>query len=124
MLQKILIIDDSKMMRARTRLLLEDFESQLEIYEAADAFEAERIILNVNPDIILLDISMPGKNGLELLKDINDLHLSSVVIIFSNFASEQYKSKSMELGADFFVCKHESFEELPEIIGKILKKIP
>lgn len=120
MRKKLLLIDDSKMMRERTLAVIEDFKDRLTILEAADAFEAERVILQSNPDILLLDISMPGKNGLELLKDLNDLNFSSIVIVFSNFASDQYKLRAKELGADFFVCKHESFEELPHILEGIL----
>jgi two-component system chemotaxis response regulator CheB len=97
---KVLIVDDSPTMRALLRLMLER-ESDLEIVgAAANAMEARGLIRELNPDVVTLDIEMPGMNGLEFLEKIMRLRPMPVVIV-SSLTREGTSTtvRALELGA-------------------------
>ncbi len=120
MLKNILIIDDSKLMRERIHFLLKEFQSSCNIIEAADSFEGERLVKQIKPEIVILDISMPERNGIEFLYALKGNYDNSTIIVFTNFSSDLYKQKVEELGASYFLSKHEDIESLQIIVGKIL----
>lgn len=120
MLKNILIIDDSKLMRERIHFLLNEFNSVCNIIEAADSFEGERLVKQIRPEIVILDISMPERNGIEFLYALNGHYDNSTIIVLTNFSSDLYKQKVEELGASYFISKHEDFESLQIIVRKIL----
>ena len=118
---KILLVDDSGIIRDRLREMLGCIPFPTIICEAQDAIEAMKFLKVTKQDIVILDIKMPGENGIELLKKLKRINKSISVIILTNYSAQQYKKKCNELGADYFLSKSNDFEQIPGIIQEIHK---
>jgi DNA-binding NarL/FixJ family response regulator len=74
-------------------------------------------IRELHPDIVILDIQLHGKSGIELLRDIRSAGIKTHVIILTNFAYPQYQKECLEAGAEFFLSKVKEFDLLPSILN-------
>jgi two-component system, NarL family, invasion response regulator UvrY len=116
---KILLVDDHAMVRSGLKKILKD-ESDFEVIgEASNYMEALSILHEPLPDIILLDISMPGRNGLDVLKDIKTLYRKVRVLILSMHPEERYAVRAIKLGASGYVSKESADSELVYAIRRI-----
>lgn len=115
----ILIADDFAPIRATLKRMLEPLKGVTTVIEAADGIEAEQIIKNRTPDIVVLDIQMPGKTGVDLLRDIGPDLRQTLIIILTNFATPELRAQFIELGADHVLDKTMEFYQVIEIIKKI-----
>lgn len=97
---KAIIIDDEKLAREDLRSLLEEFQEIQIVGEAANAEEAKQTVADLDPDLIFLDIQMPGKNGFELLSELN----TRAKIIFVT-AYDEYAIKAFEVNAQDYLLK-------------------
>jgi DNA-binding NarL/FixJ family response regulator len=118
---EIVIADDSSLLRERIKSLLNGLKEELVIYEAENGMEALKLIKDKKPDLAILDIRMPEMNGIEVLKNIRELKMKTKICILTNYPYPQYKNKSFEAGADYFLSKTEEFEEINIIINNLLK---
>lgn len=119
----ILIVDDNKNFVARMISLLEEVKINKHINTASNYEEARLFLSGDEQDIVLLDINMPGKNGIELLKFIMEKNNQSEVIMITNHADDYYKEQCTELGAKYFLDKSNDFALVPGIVKEIsLKK--
>jgi len=116
---KIVIADDSEMLRERIKSSLKEIDNVEIIGEATNGNEAIKIILETNPDFVLLDIRMPELNGIEVLKKMKENGSKSKTCIFTNYPYSQYKVKCMEEGADYFFDKNKDFQEIKSLIAKL-----
>ena len=73
---------------------------------------------------LILDIRLPGKSGIDVLKDIRAKKLPSRVIMMTNYPYPQYRKKCEELGADYFFDKVTEIEEIPKVIEELAKNKP
>jgi DNA-binding NarL/FixJ family response regulator len=71
--------------------------------------------------VVILDIRMPDKSGIEVLKDIRNKKLPIRVIMLTNYPYPQYRKKCEELGADYFFDKVTEIEEIPKVIEELVK---
>ena len=115
-----LIADDSSLIRERLFELLTSFEAIDSIEQAKDTSEAKNKIVKLNPDIVILDIRMPGGGGFEVLKTIKEKNLKSCVIIFTSYPYPQYRDKSLKLGADYFLSKETDIKKLGNILSGMI----
>jgi DNA-binding NarL/FixJ family response regulator len=115
----ILIVDDNMCFVERMIGLLDDVGNIGYINVASDYDEASRYLKQENPDLVLLDINLPGKNGIELLRKIKKPGNGCQVIMITNHADEYYREQCKELGADHFLDKSNDFSRVPGIISKI-----
>jgi len=115
-LLKVLITDDHAIVREGIRSILSDDPGIGEIHEASNGSEMIEMILLNDYDVVLLDISLPGKNGLELLKDISFLKPEIPVIIISNLPASMYASCACNLGAAGYISKADAGEHLTRAI--------
>jgi YesN/AraC family two-component response regulator len=111
-MMKILIVDDSKLLRDRLRDSLLAIENVEIVGEAANGTEAMEIIKDKNPDFIILDIRMPGMNGITVMEKMKEQGSKSKICIFTNFPYPQYKQKCLSEGADYFFDKNQDFKEI------------
>jgi DNA-binding NarL/FixJ family response regulator len=111
----VLVVDDSVMYRQRVIDLLNDGDLH-PVLQARNYEEAVQWLLKTRVDLALLDISMPGKSGIELLKLIQSTYPGTKVWMISNHADEQYKKFCLSSGADYFFDKSLDFEELERSI--------
>jgi DNA-binding NarL/FixJ family response regulator len=117
--QSILIVDDNMNFIKRVIRLLNDVENIGPIKVATNYDEAFTILNNEKPDLVLLDINLKGKSGIELLSRIRQMMMICKVIMVSNHADEYYKKQCKELGADYFLDKSIDFNQLPGIIENL-----
>jgi DNA-binding NarL/FixJ family response regulator len=104
---RILLADDQALVRAGFRALLDAQEDMTVVGEAANGYEALRLVASLNPDVVLMDIRMPHCDGLEATrKIIADEQLSQVkIIILTTFDLDEYIFEALRAGASGFLVK-------------------
>ena len=118
---KILIADDHSVVRAGIIKSLSASFPEAVFGEAGNAAEISRCIKESKWDLLILDISMPGRNGMEILKDVKESHPEIPVIIFSMYPEDQFAVRSLKAGASAYLTKDISSTEFAVAIRKILK---
>ncbi|MBC7722898.1 MAG: response regulator [Pedobacter sp.] len=116
---KILLVDDSIPILNKMKEILCEVKCIDTLDFATNAFKAYQMIDAEPPHLVLLDINMPGKNGVELLKEIKQNHPNVKVMMVTNQSVDYYKPICAELGADYFIDKSTEFEMIPEIIENV-----
>lgn len=114
---KALIIDDERLARVELRRLLEPFKEIEIIGEAINADDAIKKIDDLNPDLIFLDIQMPGKNGFQLLEELDKVP----VVVFTT-AYDEYALKAFEYNAMDYLLKPIEPKRLEDTIKKLIEK--
>lgn len=115
---RVLVADDCKFIRDRLSKYLS--QRGYEVFQAEDGDEAVRTCLFKRPDIVLLDIVMPGKSGLEALKDIHTVNPATKVIIVSALGHEGILDEALRLGALEVMLKPVVLDQLASAIEKAL----
>jgi len=113
----VLIVDDNINFIERMISMLDDLDNIGYINVANNYDEAQKSITEERPDLVLLDINLPGKNGIELLRKIKKNEWQCQVIMITNHADTYYKEICTELGASHFLDKSIDFGLVPDIIG-------
>lgn len=113
---RVLIADDHAIVRSGMRRMLEDQEGIQIVGEAADGHETIQKVRETTPDVILLDISMPGMDGLDVTKQLKVIEPGARILILTMHAEEQYAPRLMRAGAMGYVTKHAAIEELVKAI--------
>lgn len=116
---KILICDDHKIVREGLKQILQQFPGVSCIDEAKDGNEAINITKGKSFDVVLLDISLPDKNGLEVLQIIKRRSPLTNVLMLSMHSQEQYAIRALKLGASGYLTKDTASEELFLAVKKI-----
>ncbi|MBX2897376.1 MAG: response regulator transcription factor [Cyclobacteriaceae bacterium] len=114
---RALIIDDERLARKELTKLLEEHPSIEIVGEAMNADEAEQMINELNPDLLFLDIQMPGRTGFQLLES-----LESVPLVVFTTAYDEFALKAFEVNALDYLLKPIQAERLSESIHKIMEK--
>ena len=118
----ILIVDDHAIVRRGLReIILETVSRNIGFDEAASGREALLKITDNNYDLVLLDISMPGRNGLDTLKGIKAEKPNLPVLVLSMYPEDQFAMRSYKAGASGYITKESAPEELQVAVGKILQ---
>ena len=118
-MNKILIVDDAMFMRRIIRESLQEggFKNLL---EAGDGEEALKICKKANPGLIFLDITMPGKSGMEVLKELLEIKPDVKVVMCSSIGQEETIRRAVQAGAVDFIVKPFQRERIAAIAGKYL----
>lgn len=117
---KILIADDHAIVRkGLVQILLEEFPI-VEVIEVSNGNEVLEEIHKQIWDVILLDISMPGRNGIETLKQLRANGIKAPILMLSMHSEEQYAVRVLKAGASGFLNKQSATEELLTAIHKVL----
>ena len=116
---RILCVDDHQVVRDGVRRIFDDKNIPVEIGEASDAAQATRLANRQEWDIAVLDISLGGKTGLEVLKEIKQLRPRLPVLMFSMHSEEVYARRAINAGAQGYITKGSSSEELFAAINRI-----
>jgi two-component system chemotaxis response regulator CheY len=116
---KILLCDDSLLVRKKLKgaLIEQGFTN---LYEASDGEEAVAFCQNEQPDLVLLDIVMPKKDGIEALQEIKQINPSTYVVIASSVGTQSNLFKAIKLGANDFLQKPITIESVINIAQKIV----
>jgi NarL family two-component system response regulator LiaR len=121
---RILIADDHAVVREGLRALI-DTEPQMELVgEAADGLEAVQKAAAVNPDVILLDLVMPRKGGLEAIREIKEGNPRARILVLTSFAEDDKVFPAIKAGAQGYLLKDSSPRELLQAIRDIHRGQP
>ena len=117
---KILIADDHAIVREGVKqILLKTFPEVCQIDEVSEGTEALSRITKLAYDLVILDISMPGMSGLDILHNMLQREIKTKVLMLSFHPQEQYAIRAFKLGASGYISKDSAFEELGIAIRKI-----
>jgi DNA-binding NarL/FixJ family response regulator len=101
----VLIVDDSRVLQERLAGMLSGVSGLNIIGQAQSFAEARRIIRELQPDVVVLDIQLGDGNGIDLLRETKKKYPAIRFIVFTNQCELQYRQRCNDLGADFFLCK-------------------
>ena len=116
---KVLIVEDSEVVTKRIRSLLKEMPEVSIVGEAVNGTEALAIHDVMHPDVVLLDIKLPGMNGVEILKEIKTLNRNTKVMMLTNYSDLHHRKRCKEAGADYFFDKSIEFEKVPDTLNII-----
>lgn len=117
---KILIADDHAIVREGLKQILADMPEPKQLEEASDGNEVIEKIFTDHFDLVLLDISMPGRSGLEVLKSVKQEYPTLPVLVLSMHPEEQYAIRSLKSGASGYLTKESTPKELVSAVRKVL----
>lgn len=119
-MKRILLVDDHPLIRKGLRLTLEAENDFMVCGEAGSADEAIAIIPELVPDIIILDISLPGPSGLDMLRQLDTSKVNGLVLVVSRHDEILYAERAIRAGARGYVMKSEPPQALIAAIRKVL----
>ncbi|UCD97572.1 MAG: response regulator transcription factor [Chloroflexota bacterium] len=121
MVASILIVEDHEKVRKALRNLLEARFSHFQVIEASSAEEAIDLTLSEAPYLIIMDISLPGMNGIEATRKVRAIPSPPRVVIFTIHEDDIYREEARDAGATAYVAKHALQSEL---MPKLLALLP
>jgi DNA-binding NtrC family response regulator len=119
--QRLLIVDDEPLI---LEVLTEHFKSDYDVETALNGADALGAILRARPDVVMLDISMPRMNGVEVLKDIKQIDESIAVIMVTANEQVAMAAEALRNGAFGYVPKPFDFRYLDHMLATILDRLP
>ncbi len=119
---KVLIIDDNALTRYTIKTLLVKLEHKV-VGEVEDGDEALKAYTALKPDVVFLDLILPGKSGVEILEDLLKLDASAKVVIITAVEQEELDRKLANKGISGVIRKPFSFEEFKEAVGGIARRL-
>jgi two-component system response regulator NreC len=118
---RVLIVDDHAILRSGLRMLLGAQPDMDVVGEASDGAEAARLVEDLQPDVALLDLAMPGMSGLEALRMIKRNGSATRALILSQYDDESYLRRALEAGASGYVLKRAADVELLSAIRAVAR---
>jgi DNA-binding NarL/FixJ family response regulator len=98
--------------------MLEELVGIEVVGQAANVAEAISAIWKLQPDVVILDILMPGGSGIKVLQNIKQAGAGPMVIILTNYPYPVFRQKCLQAGADFFLDKSTEFDQIPELFER------
>lgn len=117
----VFIADDHKMFRDGLKAQLNNVKDMVVVGEASDGREAVKMVEKLKPDVVVLDIAMPMLNGIEATRNILKSLPDVKVVVLSMHADHIYVVEALKAGAEGYLLKEESFEQLIEAINTVLR---
>ena len=116
---KVFISDDSTTVREHLVTVMLELPEIAVVGQAQDVPGSLDAIRQTRPDVVILDIRMPGGNGIKVLREVKKMNPAPRVIMLTNYAYAQYRMKCTEAGADFFLDKSTEFDKLPQVLEQV-----
>lgn len=118
---RVLIVDDHPLVRQGVRSLLSNYADLSVVGEAADAASALRLAESAAPDVILLDIRMPGMGGVETARLLSRQHPAAKLLMLTSFEDEEYVAGALQAGAHGYLLKNISDETLAGAVRAVYR---
>jgi DNA-binding NarL/FixJ family response regulator len=118
---KIIVVDDHAVVRRGLIQILESMREVNSVSEARSGNELIELLKEDEYDVVVLDISMPGKSGLDVLKEIKAIKQNISVLILSIHPEEQYAVRALKAGASGYITKDSAPEELVTAVKRIME---
>jgi DNA-binding NarL/FixJ family response regulator len=116
---QVVLIDDSVLVRRRLADLLDELENVVLVGEARSADEGLELLTSLQPDVVILDVRMPGRSGIALLEDMLRVDPRPAVIVLTNYPYVAYRRRCMDLGAQYFFDKSSQFNRVSDVLNEI-----
>lgn len=113
----VLIVEDSRHVRERLVALVESVPEVTIVGPAVDGHHASALFASDRPDAVVLDLRLPGINGLDLLAQFKHEHPACVVMVLTTYAFTEFRQRCFKLGADHFFNKATEFERVTDVLG-------
>jgi two-component system chemotaxis response regulator CheY len=117
---KILLADDALFARASLRKVLDTSDYDFEYLEAATGEEAIELYKTHQPDLVIMDITMPGMNGIEAVHQIHEIDANAKIIMCSSMGAQDKIVRSIDMGAADFIVKPYKPDKLLAVVKKVL----
>ena len=117
---RILLVDDHAVVRAGFRYLLES-GGDYEVDEAGSSEEAYQVYGELEPDVVVLDVSMPGMGGIEGLRRLRSRYPDARVLLLSMYDDPAFVSRAMKMGARGYISKNSAADSLARAIADVLR---
>lgn len=104
-MMNLLIVDDSHLLQTRLKNILMNVDQHMRIRQAYNCEEALELVSSFEVDTVILDIKLPDGSGIELLRKFKEDFQGINVIIFTNYPAEEFKTRCLALGANYFIDK-------------------
>ena len=117
---RIVIADDHPVVRRGLRAIVEDALRPADVHEAGNAAELLTLVRKRDPDVVLLDIAMPGRSGLEALKELRREHPKIPMLVLSIHSADEFAVRSIKAGASGYLTKDSAPEELIDAIRTVV----
>ncbi len=121
---KIVLVDDQELGRAGVRKVLEGEGDMTVVGEAHDGNEMMRVLREVEADVVVLDLNMPGRDGFEALRDLHMADLPVKVLVLSLHDDPQYVGRAVREGAHGYLLKDCAVQELPIAVRAVMQGRP
>ncbi len=118
---RVVLADDHPLMRRGTRQLLEDEDGIVVVGEAADGFEALRLASELKPDVLVLDMELPGISGVEVARRLGKAEYPVPVLALSAYDDEHYIIETLKAGAAGYLTKDEAPEEIVTAVRDVAR---
>ncbi|MBF4632838.1 response regulator transcription factor [Agreia pratensis] len=115
---RVVVIDDEALVRSGFRFILEAVDD-IVVVGATDGYGAIDLITETEPDVVLLDIRMPGRNGLEILNELDPHAGGPVVAMLTTFDTDSYIAEALRRGASGYLVKDTDPEQLPHLVRSL-----
>ena len=116
---RILLVDDHPVVRKGTRELLEGVEDFWVVGEAADGLEAVKLSKSLEPNLILMDVSMPNMNGIEATRQIKAVQPTVAVLVLTSYDDDAYVFALLEAGAAGYLLKNARDDEIVNAVPTV-----
>jgi DNA-binding NarL/FixJ family response regulator len=114
----VLLVDDSVLVRERVAASLSAVKGVEAVRQAGDVPSGLRL-MKARPDVMILDIEMPGQSGMDLLRIARQANYDGVIIMFSVYDHPRLRQKCVDLGADFYFHKMTEFQLVAEVCSEV-----
>lgn len=115
----VVIVDDSLVIRRRLAAMIAELVGIEVVAEASDAQEGIDLTESLKPDVVVVDIRMPGRSGIGMLEDMKALAKKPRVIVLTNYPYVAYRRRCLDLGADHFFDKSTQFERVLDVLREM-----
>jgi len=117
---RILVVEDEKVLLGNIEKFFKK-NNEYEVFTATDGFKAGQSVIDNEPDIVILDIMLPGVDGFDICRSIKERNSKIKVLIMSGYNIDEFRDEIKQCGAGGFIAKPFELEELSRAIKKLLK---
>ena len=117
---KIVIVDDHPIVREGLINIVSEDDAFTVVGNCGDGAKVISLIIDTEPDIVVLDISLPNKNGLQIVRELNEKKLPAEIIILTMYKEEEYFEEAMDLGVKGYLLKENALKELINCLHRVV----
>ena len=119
---KVLLADDSELILETLQEMLSAFKQVNIVASCKNGIETLESLRTLNPDLAIIDIKMPGLNGLEVISEIRKENKAVKLMVLTFHSSDYNRQMSIEAGADYFFSKADDFEKIAGIVEQMVRE--